>query len=393
MKNIKVLIPLILFSALFISCATKVNVNQSYRKPMLKKPSLNKIKTYSKAEKKVLSKADRLLIKKFRSITDKKAIPPSGDKHDYYSRAIYYWPDSISNSNKWKFVDGKVNRKSLEKTDHFTFFEAMGAIRDLSLAYHLSNNEKYTQKVFQIINQWFVNENTKMNPNFNYSQAIPGKNNGSHWGIISSRAIIWVIDGLELINQSISFNNNIVQGFKNWCSDFLVWLTTSKFGKEESATKNNHATFYSLQVAKLADFTGETEICFDELNRVKEILIHEQIKKDGTMPAELARAKPIQYSLFNLSAFFHLAMLGDKYNLDLWNAKTDSSGSIMDAFNFVLNEIERVKNKNNMKVSYSYVGGLLTIADSKFTGLYELQLNKLLKKNKKLRLIDNYFPF
>lgn len=389
-NNLKLIALAILLS---LSSCKNVIIKKNYNSPILKKESEFILTPFSKAEKKLLSKADRLVKKEIKSITDKEALPPSGNKHDYYSRAIYYWPDSTSSSKKWKFVDGKVNRKSLEETDHFTFFNAMGAIRDLSLAYHLSGNEKYAQKVFNIIDQWFVNENTKMNPNFNYSQAIPGKNDGSHWGIISSRAIVWVIDGLEMIKQSISFDENIYSGFKSWSTDFLTWLKTSKFGLKEGATKSNHATFYALQVAKLADFTNENEVCLNELKRVKEVLIPEQIKKGGKLPAELKRSTPIKYSLFNLSAFFHLAMLGDKYNMDLWNSKTESGGSISEAFDFILKKLDKVKDTDKMKPLYSNLIGLLTIANKKFDGKYNTGLEQFKKLNYNFRLVDGYFNF
>jgi len=393
MKVKSQLIIVTLFIQIFFISCTAVKIQQSYKRPMLEKESIKKINTYTIAENQLFGKADRLINKKFKSIIDKDVIPPSGDRHDYISRAIYYWPDSTSESKKWKYIDGKVNKKSLEETDHFTFFEAMGAIRDLSLAFHLSNNEKYAKKTFRIIDQWFVNNKTKMNPNFKFSQAIPGKNDGSHWGIISSRAVIWVINGINLLKSSTSFSTDIYEGFQNWCADFLEWLTKSEFGQKEGSTKNNHATFYALQVTELADFTGEVEICFAGLNRVKDILIQEQIRKDGSMPEELKRSKPLYYSLFNMSAFFHLAMLGDKYNIDLWYSKSDSSGSTIEAFDFILAELNKVKNKKNVEINYSYLIGLVTTANKIFDGKYKAKLNEFLSYNYKMRLVDSYFVF
>ena len=138
----------------------------------------------------------------------------------------------------------------------------------------------------------------------------------------------------------------------------------SKFGVKEGAVKNNHATFYALQVAELANYVEDKKICINELNKVKNVLIKEQIKKDGSMPAELVRTKPIHYSLFNLSAFTHLAILGDIYNIDLWNAKSVSSGSIIDAIDFIINKIYKLSNNKTEKINYSYVIGVLKTAST-----------------------------
>ena len=368
-------------------------MKQPYEKPILKKESIEKYDNLQKAEKNLLQRADRLSKKEFKSIIDKKATPPSGDKRDFLSRAIYYWPDENDARKAWKYVDGKVNKKSLEETDHFTYFDAMGAIRDLSMAYNLKREEKYAKKAFEIVDQWFINEKTRMNPNFKYAQAIPGKNEGSHWGIISSRAILWVSSGLELMKESEHFDQSNYDSFVSWCSNYLDWLLTSSFGLKEAETGNNHATYYALQVIELADFTQQYDLCQSLLFKVRDKRIPEQIMLDGSMPQELKRTRPIHYSLFNLSAFFHIAIIGDKYNMDLWESKTDTSGSIINAFDFILNEVERVKEKKNVEINYSYLSGLLTIANVKFDNKYNNYSEEILRRKEKIKLIDTYFVF
>ena len=257
MKNLYISNLIIFTHILFISCTSTENIPRSGPKPVLKISMINQDSVLSKSKDDLLNKADRHLEKDFKTIVDKDATPPSGDKHDYMSRAIYYWPDPADANKKWIYKDGVVNEESLKETDHYTFFEAMGAIRDLSLSYYLTDDEKYAVKAFQLINQWFVNEQTRMNPNFNFAQAIPGKNDGTHWGIISARAIVWVIYGLEFLNESPSLDADINNEFKIWCGEFMSWLRYGDFGIKESKRKTNHGTFYDLQLAELANFTGE----------------------------------------------------------------------------------------------------------------------------------------
>lgn len=48
---------------------------------------------YAGALKKLLKQADSYLSKENPNVMSKAWTPPSGDKHDWLSHALYYWPD------------------------------------------------------------------------------------------------------------------------------------------------------------------------------------------------------------------------------------------------------------------------------------------------------------
>ena len=57
-------------------------------------------------------------------------------------------------------------------------------IESLGWAYYFSGDDKYAKKATLLLETWFVNDETKMNPNLDYAQEIPGRFDGRLGGII-----------------------------------------------------------------------------------------------------------------------------------------------------------------------------------------------------------------
>jgi hypothetical protein len=125
------------------------------------------------------------------------------------------------------------------------------------------------------------------------------------------------------------------QGIKTWMAAYLKWMLTSEKGKAEDAAKNNHGTWYDLQVTELALFLGDRKLAVDTLERVKTRRIT-QIDPDGRQPLETARTNGWGYSNGNLDGLTQLATLGERVGVDLWNYKTNDGRSIKGAIDFLL---------------------------------------------------------
>ena len=53
--------------------------------------------------------------------------------------------------------------------------------------------------------------------------------------------------------------------------------------------------------------------------------ILKQIQTDGSMPEEMARTRPLFYSIYNLNALFLVAHLAEKVGVDIWKTNDPSS--------------------------------------------------------------------
>ena len=302
----------------------------------LKKKIQQKDKTTLSLVDSLKKQADGLLNMKAISVMEKEFTPVSGNKHDYMSQAPYFWYDS-SKTNGLPYLrrDGQHNPEIKKITDRTYIGRLENATRTLSLAWYLTGEEKYAEKAASLIRYWFFNEATKMNPNLEYAQAIPGVNNGRGIGIIESRTLTGIADAAALLINSHSWTATDTKQLKDWYSQYLNWMLASKNGNDEHKSKNNHGTWYYVQVIDFALFTGNNKKALDLVNESKKLL-DSQLTKEGTWPLELARTNALGYSTFNTTAWFQVATLAEKVGVDLWHYKTSKGVGLQAAFEWLL---------------------------------------------------------
>ena len=287
--------------------------------------------------KQLLARADSYLLEEANSVMDKKQIPPSGDKHDFLSLAPFHWPDDTKpNGIPYTYRDGQLNPEASQVPDRENLGKMIGRVKILSVAYYYTGDTVYANKTSELLRTWFINNDTRMNPNLQYSEVITGKNNGTRSGIIAANYFPMVLDAIRLIEDSPAWSNDDQKAIEIWFNDYLEWLLHSKFGNKESKQLNNHGTWFDVQASSIAMFLNRTEITRNILENNMNKLISEKIRPDGTQPFELERRTSLNYHIFNLLGFFNLAIVGGNIGIDLWNYVTPEGSGLKKALDYLL---------------------------------------------------------
>lgn len=263
----------------------------------------------------------------------------AGGIHDFYSEGDYWWPDPENADGPYIRKDGLSNPGNFSEHRHamIRLNQIVGA---MASAYILTGEDKYVDKAMEHLKAWFISEETMMNPSLLYAQAIKGLYTGRGIGIIDALHLIEVARSVKVMENSSRISGEDLSALKGWFSEFLTWISTHEYGKEEMVHPNNHGTCWALQASVYADLTGNTEIMDYCADRFKSSIIPLQMAEDGSLPLELARTKPYGYSIFNLDAMSTLAQVLTMAGYDLWNFKTPDGKSMELGMNFLFPYIE-----------------------------------------------------
>jgi hypothetical protein len=166
------------------------------------------------------------------SVMDKPRTPPSGDKHDFLSLAPYWWPD-LSKPAGLPYVrrDGEVNPESKRGTDDVPFGRMTDAVSWLALAYRETKDERFAARAAWLLRVWFLDTATRMNPNLDYGQGVPGRSTGRAEGIIATRRLVAIVEAARSLEASPSWTAADREGLRAWCAAYAGWLKTSPNGR------------------------------------------------------------------------------------------------------------------------------------------------------------------
>lgn len=314
---------------------------------------------YRFAYRDLIKDADRALKREPYSVTDKSRAGPSGDLRDYVSLSTYWWPNpDTPDELPYVHKDGEANpERNGDEFDRRRSQLMTNDVVTLSLASYIAGDKEYAEHAQTLIQTWFIDEETGMNPNMDFAQNVPGRMDGREFGIIDARIYWDVIDSVLLLENAGYLDADFTQSVRGWFGQYAAWLIKSDFGKKAREKANNHSVFYDAQLAHILIFVGRCDLAKRIIDGVPS-RIDDQISKSGMLPQEKVRTRSLHYHAFTIEAFLRLTQLGKKLDVELYNTKKGRSGSIQDAVEFVGSYVTRIEdwpyqNLDGLKASVS----------------------------------------
>lgn len=302
------------------------HVKQSIRKPF-----------YATSYQALKAEADKMLNAQPLSVMMKDKTPASGDKHDYMSQARYTWPDPTKPDGlPYITRDGQTNPE-INKLDRNRLGATANRITTLALTWYFSGEEQYAEKATELIRVWFLNKATRMNPNLEYAQIVPGRygNKGRCYGLIDSYSFVEMLDAVALLEQSEAFTSKDSKQLKAWFARLTDWMLTSPQGKEEAAGANNHSVAYDAQIIAFSLYTGNKKLAQEVIDAFPERRIFPQVEPDGSQPHELHRTLAFHYSQYNLTHFIDIMLMAKKLDSNIDNATSADGRNFYKAMDFL----------------------------------------------------------
>ena len=199
------------------------------------------------------------------SIAKHRARLSQGGLNDFYSNADYLWPDpNKPDGLPYITRDGKSNPDNFSQ-HRLAMRQVRDAVAALAAAYKLTGDNRYVTKAVTLLRVFFLDSQTRMNPNLNYAQAVPGGPPGRSWGIIDGLHLVEIPPAITAMQSSQAFPPEVFNGLKQWFREMADWMTTTKNGKAEAAAKNNHSVAFFLQIAVFAKFVGDEKNCSENV--------------------------------------------------------------------------------------------------------------------------------
>jgi Alginate lyase len=265
----------------------------------------------------VLKAADRFLTESPVTVTAATSARSAGGKHDFFSEGDYWWPDPKNPDGPYVQRDGMTNPDNF--VDHRKFLMRLSVqMPALAAAFRITGDSKYAAHAVKHLRAWFIDDATRMNPNLQFAQAIHGRYTGRGTGIIDTIHLVEVARATEVLQERRGIGEPDLKAVERWFADYIQWLTTHKYGTDERDAKNNHGTCWVMQVAAFAHLTRNAYQLAWCRNRLKTVLIPDQMAADGSFPLEIKRTKPYSYSIFNLDAMSTVCQILSTKQENLW---------------------------------------------------------------------------
>jgi hypothetical protein len=257
------------------------------------------------------------------------------DAHEYYTEAPYYWVNPDNPGGPYLRKDGQRNPARVIANQ--TSLDAMSdAVFTLGVAAFLLDNAAYGKRAALVIHTWFLNPKTRMNPDLDFAQSVPGVNNGRGAGMVDGKSLVRAIQGMEFLEQSNSWDAKDQAAVRRWFEDYLHWLLTSKNAADEKESGSSHASWWAAQVAAVSTFVDDSKAQQMAFGFYRGRLLPRQILSNGSAPKEEIRPRSLRASIYNLEAYAVICRIAQVHgSATLWNVRGRGGTTISTAIDYL----------------------------------------------------------
>jgi len=269
------------------------------------------------------------------SVTTKRPTHVKTSPNDYYSEGPYWWPDPKNPQGPYIRKDGE-RYPGYFKANHDDLGRFGSAVLALGMGASLLGDRRCGPRAALVLSTWCTDPKTRMTPNLEFGQAVPGHNTGRGTGIIDTRPLIDAAQGIKLLAAENLLETSLLDGVLKWFTDYLHWMTTSGKGREEKSSGNNHATWWTAQAAAYASLVGDRAAQAMCWQHYKDYLVPTEIQVNGACPREEERTNSLSYSSMNLDAFSVICRVAETNGVKLWDYRTTRGIGPVRSYDYLL---------------------------------------------------------
>ena len=346
--------------------------------------------------------------------------PSSDSKYNLKSRADQNFPDQYIS------CDGHTNTEAIKAFKGQEIDTIIENTRVMVLGWFVgvkNDNDGIQDEIARTLDYFFINPDTKMNPNAKYLQfrnfslkyglpysaLVIGKDSESYGsGTIGFRRFYLLVDSLMLLESANPKDHvkTIINNLRGWFGQLQDWYDSSPQGNLAANSINNIGTFYFVQYCAVAYFTGKRIdkaknyiYSYFNQNNKKGPNYYIQFDFQCLQTLEANRGKSLEYQVFNLHALYILGGFADVWNLKFSNGKKWWDWSCFkDGVDLLVNNY--IKNLYNEEQSYVRIqlAWLLLHYDNKYPKAGYMNSAKKIIENEKLdfqnwlKYSQNQFP-
>jgi hypothetical protein len=275
------------------------------------------------AVRRLRAEADKRLREAPRSVTTDHPAGVNLDPHEYYGEAPFWWPDPANPAAPWIRREGHVNPDRVV-ADKIALDSTCDAIFTLGAASFFLDDPRYGRHAARLINAFFLNPKTRMNPNLEHSEAIRGVND-SRGGSIEGRVFVRALQGMEFLAQSGQWDAREAAATHKWFEEYLRWLEHSKVASEEKTGGSLRASWWAAQVAAIATFLEDKASAQMAFHYYQDTAFP---RAEGRLAREEDRARPLSYTAASAEAMATTCRVAQAQGVDLWNTQAKGGATL-----------------------------------------------------------------